>query len=606
MAGHGAWKRADATVLAGRMRRIVADPDAALRTWLERKPATAAYLHPVVPEASRAQRLAAGDLLAGAFKPHKSVAARQENLPPRWHAGPGSGRTEEMYRHSLRWLEPLVAVAHVDADDHAWRAATDVVTSWINENSTPPGRSDGAWHDHAVSIRTRMLCWFFELYRRRPGSDHGVIKLLVAGIHQHGLYLADPSTYSARSNHALEANGALLAIRAALPELRRAAVWESLAHERLERYVAEAFTADGFSKEQSPRYHFFILRRLAAVVGFLGAADRPAPASVVECVHRATAVWPWLMRDDGSAPRVGDSRERRFPQWRGALVEAMGRDLPPPAPSPMPNPRSDDAAAMLVSFDAGYAVLRGNHPAAPAAAPDATPGAAPDAAPDADDTHVLFKCNYFRYPHFHHDGLSFVFYALGREWLIDPGHHSYEYDSWERQYLCSSSAHNVVEIGGHFGVHPVEFVDMARTAEGDRVTVRHHLEHAVHTRTLEHRPLRRLHIVDEVEVTDGGVHDIRQLFHVHPDCAVERDAKGGLELTAPRGDRCLITQRAQGTWRVARGQREPEPLGWYSPQFMELEPIETWCYEARSSGSVRFETIIEVVPTAPEAASTAP
>jgi hypothetical protein len=578
MAGRGAWKRADATMMADRLGRIVAAPDVALREWVERKPARATYLHPVEPEATPAQRRRAGELLAGAFTPHTSVAARQEDLPPQWHARFDRGRSEEMYRHCLRWLEPLVAVAHVDDDDHVWRVATGVVTSWINDNSTPPGRSEGAWHDHAVAMRVRILCWFFELYRRRPRVDLDVLRLLVASIHQHGLYLADASTYSALSNHALEANGSLLAICAALPELRRAAAWERLAQERLERYVADAFTADGFSKEQSPRYHFFILRRLAAVVSFLHAVDHPVKPAVVECLHRATIVWPWLVRDDGSVPRVGDSNDRNIPHWRRSLVDTTGGDLPRPAPSTMPNVRGD-AAAMLLSFDAGYAVLRGHHPDEAA----------------TDDTHVLFKCNYFRFPHFHHDGLSFVFYALGREWLIDPGPHSYEYQRWERRFLCSSSAHNVVEVGGPFGVHPVELVEATRSSEGDRVTVRHQLENAVHTRTLEHRPPRRLRIVDEIEVTDGRIHDVRQLFHVHPDCAVDRHADDRLELRAPGGDRCLIRQRTEGTWHMASGQREPEPLGWYSPRFMVLEPIETWRYDVRSGGHVRFETVIEAV-----------
>jgi hypothetical protein len=199
-----------------------------------------------------------------------------------------------------------------------------------------------------------------------------------------------------------------------------------------------------------------------------------------------------------------------------------------------------------------------------------------------------------------------VFYALGREWLIDPGPHSDEYQGWERRYLCSSSAHNVVEVGGRFGVHPVELVEAARTSDGDRVTVRHKLENAVHTRTLEHRPLRRLRIVDEIEVTDGGVHDVRQLFHVHPDCTVVGHVDGRLELRAPGGDRCLIKQGTEGIWRMARGQREPEPLGWYSPRFMALEPIETWRYEVRSGGSVRFETVIEAFPATDEPVAVPP
>lgn len=578
LAGHGAWRRADATMVAGRLRRVVASPATALRQWVERKPLSATYLHPVEPEATTRTRAAAAQLLEGQFSPHTSIPVRYEPLPPRWAAPMDRPRTEEMYRHSLRWLEPLVIVAAADDDAEAWHAATDVVVSWIAANSRAPGRSDGAWHDHAVSIRARVLCWFFELYRRRPAPDPAVLRLLVASIHQHGLFLADPANYTPRSNHALETDGSLLAICATVPELRSVDAWQRLARRRMERYVADAFTDDGFSREQSPRYHFFVLRRLAAVVGYLDAVGRPAPAAVSARLHDAAVVWPWLVRADGSLPRVGDTNDRAIPHWRRSLCETTGAEPPAPRASVMPNPRAD-ASALLVSFDAGYAVLRGH---------------APDQAAHGDDTHVLFKCNYFRYPHFHHDGLSFVLYALGREWLIDPGPHSYEYDRWERRYLCSSSAHNTVEVGARFDVHDVELVDVARTVTGDRVVARHLLGHATHTRTVEHRPPRVVHVRDEVVVADGRTHDVRQLFHVAPDCTAIVHDGDQLILTAPNGARCVISQRAPGRWRLVRGQRFPEPLGWWSPKQLTIEPITTASFELQTAATAVLDTTIEV------------
>jgi hypothetical protein len=224
--------------------------------------------------------------------------------------------------------------------------------------------------------------------------------------------------------------------------------------------------------------------------------------------------------------------------------------------------------------------MRGHHPDEPATV----------------DTHVVFKTGYFRFPHFHHDGLSFVLYALDREWLIDPGPHSYEYERWERRYLCSSSAHNVVEVDGPFDVHAVDVTAIARTASGDAVTVRHHLDGAVHTRTLEHRPPRTLHVHDEVVVSDRQRHTVRQLFQVHPDCEVEADGDRALRLLAPTGDRCTITQARAGTWRIVRGQRDPTPLGWYSPRPMTIAPIATCVYEVETDGHAEFDTLIDVVP----------
>ena len=577
------WQRIDPVEIADDLGAIVEDPVTATRAWIERDHAAAMYLHRVEPRDNEVLRGKVDDLLAGNFRPHSTIPARQERIPPRWTRRPRSTRTEELYRHALTWLEPLISIAHVDDDDHAWQVATDVITSWIHANSTqldgvmPFGCSPGAWHDHAVSVRVRVFCWFLELYRRRPAADAALVRLIVASIYQHGLFLADEANQTPKSNHELEAAGSLLSICVSYPELMTAADWSTLAVQRLETYVAQAFAADGFSKEQSPRYHFFILRRLAALVAYLDAVGFAVPEGVHGGLERAARVWPWLARDDGTLPRIGDSNERGIPHWRASLTE-IGGEPPAGAPSTLPTPR-EDPSALLASVGGIYAVMRGHHPDEPAAV----------------DTHVVFKTDYFCFPHFHRDGLSFVFYALGREWLIDPGPHSYEYERWERQYLCSSSAHNVVEVGGRFDIHPVEVIDIARTPVSDLVTARHHLDNAVHTRTLEHRPLRQLRIRDHIAVTDGQQHRIRQLFHVAPECAVEIDGDRTVRLVAPTGDRCVITQRSPGTWRVVRGQRDPEPLGWYSPQPRVIAPIATCVYEVTAGDEVEFETHVEVL-----------
>jgi hypothetical protein len=572
------WKLIDATALADDLGVIVGDPAGAVRAWIERKPAPAMYLHRAEPQASAVQRRKTRELLAGEFRPHTTIRVRREALPPQWEPLADSTRTEEMYRHSLTWLEPLVSVAHTDDDDDVWRLATDVVVSWITSDATAQVRSPGAWHDHAVAFRVRILCWFLELYRRRPAVDESVVRLVAASIYQHGIFLADETTQRPRSNHALEAAGSLLSACISLPELRTAPEWSELAGQRLESYVAQALAPDGFSREQSPRYHFFIVRRLVALVSYLGAVEHPIPAGVREGLERAAEVWPWLIRDDGTLPRIGDSNERPIPHWRRSLTE-IGGEPPRAAPSSLPNPR-DDAAALLATVGGIYAVMRGHHPDQAAMV----------------DTHVVFKTDYFHFPHFHRDGLSFVLYALGREWLIDPGPHSYEYERWERRYLCSSSAHNVVEVDGPFDVHPVEVIDIRRTLTGDLVRARHRLDTAVHTRTIEHRPPRGLRVHDKIEVTDQQRHVVRQLFQVHPECEIDPDGDRTLRLRAPTGDHCTIMQATAGSWRVVRGQREPTPLGWYSPRPLEIAPIATCVYEIETNDRAEFDTRIDVVP----------
>ena len=75
-----------------------------------------------------------------------------------------------------------------------------------------------------------------------------------------------------------------------------------------------------------------------------------------------------------------------------------------------------------------------------------------------------------------------------------------------------------------------------------------------------------------------------------------------IELLAPTGERCTITQALAGSWSIARGRREPTPLGWYSPRPMTIAPIATCVYEVETDDRAAFDTLIEVRPAPPDAA----
>ena len=43
-----------------------------------------------------------------------------------------------------------------------------------------------------------------------------------------------------------------------------------------------------------------------------------------------------------------------------------------------------------------------------------------------------------------------------------------------------------------------------------------------------------------------------------------------------------------------RGQRFPEPLGWWSPRQQTIEPITTASYELQTADTALLDTVIEV------------
>jgi hypothetical protein len=288
-------------------------------------------------------------------------------------------------------MRPLVEAWKCQGDAESLALATRIIEDWIRTNAKPPGASPYAWNDHATAQRARILCWFWELWRTSQEFDPDLARLLLASIYQHAVYLADERNYVPKSNHGMQMDASLFAIAVGFPEFKQSGHWRKLAAERLARYVERNFSSEGFLLEQSPAYHFYVIRNIGLIIAFLRANDEPIPDTVVRRMEKAIAVYPYLIRPDGKIPNVGDSDDILTAGWRAGLTELWGAKLPPTAPSSAPNPR-DDQTSFILSFQAGYAVFTSYRVDRPK--------------PET-DTYVLFRCHSFRGWHAHRDALSF-------------------------------------------------------------------------------------------------------------------------------------------------------------------------------------------------------
>ena len=583
-----AWKTINPRVLAEKLAPLL-DPKAASPDyWHTKPPLPATFYYARKPVASKRDREDVCKLKAGEFRPSYIFDWQPLGVPPPWGKTPDGNTSWDFYRHALRWTEPLVKTWAADGDADSINLMKKILTDWIDQNGVYPGQSDYAWYDHAVAGRLRMFCWFWEVWRASDDYDPEFAKLLLAAIYQHAQCTCDPKVYPANSNHGLDMTGSLLAAALTLPEFKESADWEKLGLRRLSQYAEQQFSPEGFHLEQSPFYHRYVLDRLGRTAAFLHANGRSLPDEFVGSMRRAEAAWHWLRRTDGTAPTIGDTPVINRSLRAVADDLLGGADAMRASLSPPPNPR-DDGSHFLMSFAAGYAIFTTYLPYDP-----------PQTVPDA-QTHVVFKCNSFQSPHYHHDALSFVLYALGREWLVDSGQLNYEEETAPRLYMRSARAHNVVLIDDEdFDFHPLELIDSGRDARGDFVSVRHKLPQAVHTRTFRFIPPRTIEITDELEATDGQSHVYAQLFHAAPDLTVEPPTGPAAELAADTGERCRIEQNGTaGEWSLIKGQTEPVYQGWYSPKYNELQQNAVLCYRTPEPlAKCTFKTRITVLPAA--------
>jgi hypothetical protein len=547
-------------VLAEQLPSVLTDPAQADAAYWRKKPVLAApfglvFYWPTLPngDAETVARFKAGEFQAHPYFPWKPLG-----VPPDWRDNPFGNRSFDLWRHSLRWTEPLVNQWIIQDDAESLSLMKRILADWIRNNSSPDQAPGLAWYDHAVSERLRVFCWFWELWRKTPDFDWDFARILLASIYQHMVYQADEKHYLPRSNHGLLTDESLLAAAITFPEFQSSAGWLALADKRLARFAETNFDAQGFNLEQSPSCHWFVVRELSEIAAFLRANQHPVPPVVSQVVKRAISVWPHLIRPDGSLPSAGDSVARLKQDWRQTMRDSWGSEIPPPAPSTVPGPRPD-AGTFLLSFEVGYAIFTSYRMGEPG--------------PDS-DTHVLFRCNSWSYsPHCHKDALSFELFALGREWLVDSGVFHYEYTP-ERAYMRSARAHNVVLLDNRdFKFHPIRLVDFGRTPDGDFVVARHELPQATHTRRFEFLPPRLIRLTDELQSSDARPHRYTQLFHVAPGLEVEIVSPEMVRLSASDGSVCTIEQAGDGgEWSVITGQKQPYVQGWYSRQYNELEP----------------------------------
>lgn len=561
--GKGARAPPGAADLSRQLEDLVRSPEmAGLPYWRSKPPMPATFAYPRKPTLTRTERSNVERLKNGEFSPHKLFDWHPLGVPPPWDTNRSRDKVFEFYKHALVWTVPLVDAWICEQDRGSRILLRRVIEDWVRANSTPPGASRYVWRDHATSYRLRLMCWMWESLRRDESVDFEFGRLLLASIYQHAMYAADRNNYNPKSNHALHLDGSLLATAVTLPEFREANRWRALVDKRLARYCARNFSPEGFHLEQSPFYHYYVIVRLGEIVTFLRDNRQPVPAELQQTIDRALSIWPYFLRSDRSLSNVGDSHTP--PGWRVKLRRIAGGELPAPAESTIPNPRSD-ASGFLLSFNAGYAIFTSY-----------TVGKTDSAT----DTHAVFRCNsWYHTAHCHNDALSFELFGIGREWLIDSGQSNVA-TAVDKAFLRSARAHNVCLVDDeNFSFHPITLVDSGRTSVSDFVTVRHELPQAHHTRRFEFQPPRTILLTDTLKAVDGKPHIYTQLFHVAAGLRVQIVSPREVQLIAESGDRCVIRQDGdRGEWSVTEGQREPFIQGWYSREFREFRANPTLQY----------------------------
>lgn len=256
---------------------------------------------PIDRRADFAKQILDGQLIAPQFL---SEPASLTGWPADLHLG---GPTFQLILASLALEELLLEEFERTNENRFLSAARERIllfADWEKQQREPVAF---LWNDHAIAARVPVLIRLWRHVRNDPNSAPDQLRSLVELIERSGKLLSKDSLFTARTNHGVMQNIALMQLSAAFPHLPEASQWLSLAMQRLELQLPFYVSKEGVVLEHSAEYHVFGNELLALAVRLAYLNGYPPSQSLVNSLLKASEFTKILMRPDGTLPIFGNT-----------------------------------------------------------------------------------------------------------------------------------------------------------------------------------------------------------------------------------------------------------------------------------------------------------
>jgi hypothetical protein len=285
--------------------------------------------------------------------------------------------------------------------------------------------------DHTVAIRMQVLADAVNLLGNQGTEDTALVSDLTQMLSEHVRLAAGQELYRPKSNHGLMMDHSLLYVSLLLPKLDPAHRYASHAESRALDQIDWLFTAEGVTREHSISYQEYNCGICMDILHTCRRFDYNTVLSTrLEAILRSSQLLlSHAIKPNGEFPMVGDS----FPTPVGRYYDRMrvlltGLD-PQLEYAISAGKRGTPPTHELLAFpEGGFGILRQGSTAA----------GSPDVA------HCFFTAAWHSYIHKQEDDLSFTFYALGRDIVIDPGYSDAFSKTPRGQWVRTAAAHSVV------------------------------------------------------------------------------------------------------------------------------------------------------------------
>lgn len=490
-----------------------------------------------------------------------------EHSDPNWMYQLHAWRHLDVYFNLLAKGKPLA--------DEALSQILLVVEDWYSFNVAGAG-CPWTWYDMSTGIRGLKLAYLL-VASKYFGTDEKLrVPYLSDLLGAHVAHLANSDELNPGNHGLFQLNG-LMALAWALPDWpgREGLIGYCSTH--LKRMLRSQFGEVGVHREHSPSYHFFVYTKLKKLL------EAPwwhsiKSKEVTRLLRLADLARYWLVSPDSRCVPIGDSTtssiklrsQSRLYRW------------------PYYTRNGNTIGARLD----GYGIVRST--------PDVT---------EERSSYLLFQTGFFQKTHKHADCLSFVWQEAGEYLLIDSGKYGYMRDRM-RRYIKSTRAHNTVEIDGQsysieaskaYGVGLRELTPLGQGWMLSGRVLRKDLGHE-HERRILFMAGWLVVVIDRIVNLTGEARQYSHWWHFNQSHSVDASESSELSVAGLRFGRFLVAHFRTSSkgmapeTTLARGQEEPELLGWVSNEYRKCIPTTTVGFHFRTpANSVISATVFEVL-----------
>ncbi len=346
---------------------------------------------------------------------------------PTWNEDPYGEKYWRFLFYALRPLGNLIYGWKKTGDLKYLKKSREFIISFMENNALEkPPLTD----PHTSAFLSMMLVSFGIKLEREGLFSPDQSALFLKGLRNRALFLSDDDNYEGDYNHGLTEALALFLIGEMYPYLASSEEWKTLALKRLALTIQGTVDTDGAEVEQSPFYHYYVLKFFWEIEKWAKQYSVDLPGLPLEDIIKLMMTFGgYMVQPDGLTPDMGSST--RFNLYEDRICKEMAplNSFFTYVYTKGKKGEAPQQSSRLFST-AGFSVLR-------------TPF---QSSSFSDATHILFDVGPYRTNHSQLDALNFTFYA-SRPLLVDSGLFTYEKGE-KHDYYAGTSAHNTIVVDG--------------------------------------------------------------------------------------------------------------------------------------------------------------